>query len=86
MGLLAVHLNLERLDQIVRDNRGLGKTGETYTIVDFGNGFVHHYAFISSEGFGSDEFPDGIGQRQSQSLSQLSQYSCHRCLSLVGAA
>lgn len=60
MGLLAVHLNLERLDQIVRDNRGLGKTGETYTIVDFGNGFVHHYAFISSEGFGSDEFPDGI--------------------------
>ncbi|MEM9538543.1 MAG: ATP-binding protein [Cyanobacteria bacterium P01_E01_bin.42] len=60
MGLLAVHLNLERLDRIIRDNRGLGRTGETYAIVDLGNGLIRRYAFVSAEEFGSQEFPDGV--------------------------
>ncbi len=32
MGVLAVHLNLERMDTIILDRAGLGETGETYLI------------------------------------------------------
>ena len=39
LGVLAQHLNLERLDAVVRDRAGLGVTGETY-LVDSFNTFV----------------------------------------------
>ncbi len=39
LGVLAQHLNLERLDAVVRDRAGLGNTGETY-LVDSFNTFV----------------------------------------------
>lgn len=39
LGVLAQHLNLERLDAMVRDRAGLGVTGETY-LVDSFNTFV----------------------------------------------
>ena len=60
LGMLVVHLNLERLDQIIRDNRGLGQTGETYLVANLGNNFNDRNAFVSAEKFGSEEFPDGV--------------------------
>ena len=39
LGVLVQHLNLERLDAMVRDRAGLGSTGETY-LVDSFNTFV----------------------------------------------
>lgn len=60
LGLLAVHLNLDRIDNIIRDNRGLGVTGETYLVANLGNNFSNRNAFVSAERFGTEEFPDGI--------------------------
>ncbi|MDQ7835252.1 MAG: diguanylate cyclase [Humidesulfovibrio sp.] len=39
LGVLAVHLGLERIDQIIRSRAGLGETGETY-LVDSSNTLV----------------------------------------------
>lgn len=63
LGMLAVHLNLDRIDDIIRDNRGLGATGETYLVANLGNNFSHRNVFVSAEGFGSQEFPDGVDSR-----------------------
>ncbi|MDJ1183060.1 sensor histidine kinase [Roseofilum casamattae] len=59
-GLLAVHLNLDRIDRIIRNNPGLGKTGETYLVADLRSSRGNHYSFVSPQRFGSDEFPHGI--------------------------
>ncbi|MCM0755559.1 diguanylate cyclase [Desulfovibrio aminophilus] len=42
LGVLAEHLNLERLDAMVRDRAGLGETGETYLVDSF-------HTFVSAE-------------------------------------
>lgn len=60
LGMLAVHLNLDRIDDIIRDNRGLGETGETYLVANLGSNFSQRNVFVSAEGFGSQEFPDGV--------------------------
>lgn len=60
LGILAVHLNLDRIDEIIRDNRGLGATGETYLVANLGSNFANRNAFVSAEKFGSEEFPDGV--------------------------
>ncbi len=53
LGALAVHLSLDRMDNIVLAPAGLGKSGETY-IVDAYN------VFVSSERFGRDAYPRGV--------------------------
>jgi GAF domain-containing protein len=53
IGVLAAHINLERLDNIVLQRAGLGNTGETY-LVDPSNNF------ISAARFGERTFPRGI--------------------------
>jgi len=60
LGTLAVHLNLDRIDDIIRDNRGLGTTGETYLVADLGSNFSHRNVFVSAESFSSKEFPNGV--------------------------
>ena len=53
VGVLAAHVNLERLDSIVLQRAGLGTTGETY-LVDRTN------SFVSAARFGERKFPRGI--------------------------
>ncbi len=53
MGVLAVHLNLNMMDEVVLEAAGLGRTGETY-LVDMLN------TFVSSRRFGRQEFPRGV--------------------------
>ena len=50
IGVLAAHLNLDKMDQIVLDRTGLGKSGETYLVDPF-------RFFVSAERFGRPEFP-----------------------------
>ena len=52
-GVLAVHLNLERMDSIILDRTGLGTDSESY-LVD------RYNVFLSSERFGSEEFPRSV--------------------------
>ena len=63
IGMLAAHLNLDQIDEIIRENQGLGETGETYLVTDIGGNFFHKNVFVSAEEFGSEEFPDGIESR-----------------------
>ncbi|GAB4381405.1 MAG: hypothetical protein Kow00121_39850 [Elainellaceae cyanobacterium] len=44
-GLILANLSLDRIDQIVREKTGLGKSGETYLVASL----VNEYAFISRE-------------------------------------
>ncbi len=52
-GVIAIHLNLDRLDAIVLDRAGLGETGESYLIGQYNE-------VVSSERFGNREFPRGV--------------------------
>lgn len=60
VGMLAVHLNLNRMDEIIRHGGSLGETGETYLVGNLGSSFSNQNVFVSAQRFGSDEFPDGI--------------------------
>ncbi len=53
LGVVALHLNLERLDGIILERAGLGQTGETYIVDRFNN-------FISAARSGEREFPRGV--------------------------
>lgn len=53
VGVLAVNLNLDRMDEIIKDRTGLGKTGETYLVDQFN-------VFVSSQRFGSEDYPRGV--------------------------
>lgn len=53
VGVLAAHLNLERLDRVILERTGLGTSGESY-LVDPLN------LFVSEQRFGRDTFPRGI--------------------------
>lgn len=52
-GVLAVNLNLDRMDAIIQDRTGLGDTGETYLVDQFN-------VFVSGDRFGREEFPRGV--------------------------
>jgi GAF domain-containing protein/HAMP domain-containing protein len=53
VGVIAAHLNLERLDNVVLQRTGLGATGESYLVDSLKN-------FMSPARFGDREFPQGI--------------------------
>ena len=53
LGVLAINLNLERMDEIIQDRTGLGSSGETYLVDQFN-------VFVSSERFGRDDYPRGV--------------------------
>jgi signal transduction histidine kinase len=60
LGVLAVHLNLKRLDDIVGNNQGLGSSGETYLVANLGSNFANRNILLSSAAFGSDKYPEGV--------------------------
>ncbi|MBF2075220.1 MAG: response regulator [Synechococcales cyanobacterium C42_A2020_086] len=53
IGVLATHLDLSRIDEIIRKRTGLGETGETYlvgnTLPNQGNTFERYNVFVSGE-------------------------------------
>jgi len=53
IGVLAVNLNLERMDEIIQDRTGLGTTGEAYLVDQYN-------VFVSGERFGRQEYPRGV--------------------------
>jgi len=53
LGVLAMHLNLARLDDIMLERGGLGATGETYLVDQFN-------VFVSAARFGGESYPRGV--------------------------
>ncbi len=53
VGVLAVHLNLSRLNEIMLQRTGLGATGETYLVDQYN-------VFVSEARFGGEGFPRGV--------------------------
>ncbi len=49
LGVVAIHLNLDRMDKIILERAGLGETGETYLIDSY-------HRFVSGERFGREAF------------------------------
>ncbi|MGD1712314.1 HAMP domain-containing protein [Dapis sp. BLCC M172] len=60
LGMFATHLNLDRMDTIIREQAGLGETAETYLVGNIGSSLSRRNVFVSATKFGSEEFPDGI--------------------------
>ncbi|WP_219889054.1 hybrid sensor histidine kinase/response regulator, partial [Chroococcidiopsis cubana] len=59
-GIVLAHLNLDRIDRIVRERTGLGNSGETYLV----GSLVSKNAFISkAEKTEAREFPEGISSQ-----------------------
>ncbi|PIG95358.1 ATP-binding protein [Gloeocapsopsis sp. IPPAS B-1203] len=58
-GVILAHLNLDRIDQIVRERTGLGTTGETYLV----GSLVTQNTFISKEDTNTREFPEGVSSQ-----------------------
>jgi signal transduction histidine kinase/HAMP domain-containing protein len=59
VGVLASHLNLARIDRIILERKGLGKTGETY-LVNTSNVFVSAEALLSEQGLATAVHSEGI--------------------------
>lgn len=53
LGVIAAHLNMERLDNIILERAGLGVSGETYLVDQYSS-------FVSEAKFGRDDFPRGV--------------------------
>ena len=60
LGIFATHLNLDRIDNIIREQAGLGETAETYLVGNIGSSLSRRNVFVSGTKFGSEEFPNGI--------------------------
>lgn len=58
-GIILAHLNLDRVDRIVRESTGLGESGETYLV----GSLVTKNTFISREQANTQEFPQGISSQ-----------------------
>jgi signal transduction histidine kinase/DNA-binding response OmpR family regulator len=58
-GAILAHLNLDRIDQIVRERTGLGETGETYLV----GSLVSQNTFIAREPSKTQVSPDGISSQ-----------------------
>ncbi|MGL5061678.1 MAG: ATP-binding protein, partial [Microcoleus sp.] len=56
IGVVAVNLNLDRVDALIRERTGLGKSGETYLV---GRSGIRN-VFISGDKLGVKEFSQGV--------------------------
>ncbi|NJO41712.1 MAG: response regulator [Cyanobacteria bacterium RU_5_0] len=65
-GVLLAHLNLDRIDQIVRERTGLGDSGETYLV----GSLITENTFISREDFKTEELTEGISSEGIDSAMQ----------------
>ncbi|MGD1699026.1 sensor histidine kinase [Dapis sp. BLCC M229] len=63
LGMFATHLNLDRIDSIIREQAGLGETAETYLVGNIGSSLSRRNVFVSATKFGSEEFPDSISSQ-----------------------
>lgn len=53
LGVLAVNLNLDRMDEIIQDRTGLGESGESYLVDQYN-------VFVSGDRFGREDYPRGV--------------------------
>jgi len=53
LGVVAAHVNLTKLDSVIKERTGLGDSGEAY-LVDAYN------MLITAEGFGTEDYPRGV--------------------------
>lgn len=53
LGVLAAHVNLTQMDEIIQERTGLGRTGQTYVVDALNN-------FVSAKRFGTEQFPRGV--------------------------
>ncbi|MCW6037630.1 HAMP domain-containing protein [Spirulina subsalsa FACHB-351] len=88
LGLFATHLNLERMDHIIRQQISLGATGETYLVSDIGSSLSAKNVLISAQGEGNlDDLEaiDSYGIQQALS-GQRGQglYTNHRQQPVIG--
>ncbi|MDZ8225083.1 hybrid sensor histidine kinase/response regulator [Nostoc sp. ChiVER01] len=58
-GVILAHLNLDRIDNIVRERTGLGKSGETYLV----GSLITKNTFISKPQVNTQDFPEGISSQ-----------------------
>jgi signal transduction histidine kinase/CheY-like chemotaxis protein len=58
-GVILAHLNLERIDQIIRERTGLGESSETYLV----GSLITKNTFISKEENNTQEYPDGVSSK-----------------------
>ena len=76
LGVLAVHLSLKRMDEIIQERIGVGASNEAY-LVDRLN------VFVSGERFGRQEFPAGSAPKAIDAAVQGSNgaglYTNYRC-------
>ncbi|WP_413167378.1 ATP-binding protein [Capilliphycus salinus ALCB114379] len=87
-GILAAHLNLDRIDEIIRQNTGLGDTGETYLVGNVGSSLSSRYVFLSSQESNLVEFSEGIDslaiQEAMQGKNGRGLYRNYRGVSVMG--
>jgi len=81
LGVLAAHLNLERMDAIILERASLGESGETYLVDKFN-------VFVSRERFGREDFPAGVHSQGIDAALQTSSgfglYSNYQGVPVIG--
>lgn len=86
-GLLAMHLNLERIDEIIRKRTGLGDSGETYLIGNQGSSLANYNFFLSGD-HDDIEFTHGVHSlgidQAMQGLSGKGEYRNYRGIPVLG--
>ncbi|WP_019508669.1 hybrid sensor histidine kinase/response regulator [Pleurocapsa sp. PCC 7319] len=74
-GMILVDLDLERIDQIVREKTGLGESGESYLV----GSLISKNSFIAGKSESSQAFPDGINSAGiDAAMSGMSGYGLYR--------
>ena len=74
-GMILVDLDLARIDQIVREKKGLGDTGEAYLV----GSLISKKSFIAGKSQSSRAFPDGINSPGiDTAMSGISGYGLYR--------
>ena len=85
-GLLAMHLDLERIDTIIRQRSGLGETGETYLVGNQGSSLSSYSFFLSGQAAG--EVSEGLHSegidRAMQGMSGQGIYRNHHGTPVLG--
>ncbi|MBD3881882.1 response regulator [Phormidium tenue FACHB-886] len=65
-GVILANLNLDQIDQIVRERTGLGESGDTY----LAGSLVDEFTFISRDSPLQQEFPEGISSEGIDAVMQ----------------
>ncbi|NER80123.1 MAG: response regulator [Leptolyngbya sp. SIO1D8] len=86
VGLLAMHLNLQRIDEIIRKRTGLGETGEIYLIGNQGSSLSSYNFFLSGHektAFTEGVYSEGI-DRAMRGISGEGEYRNYEGVPVVG--